>query len=60
VLSVSLNFIHPHNDFEDMGNCAVVITDGLAGEAAARSTAAALADSFAHEFWARAARGSEQ
>ena len=55
LLSSRSNAARPPTDFEDMGNCAVVVTDGMAagGVAAALATAAALADSFAQEFWAR-------
>eukprot|EP01046_Picozoa_sp_COSAG06_P020592 COSAG06_NODE_1513_length_9229_cov_32.533735_3_plen_409_part_00 len=51
VLTTSMNFVHPHNDFPDMGNTAVVCADALVPGSIER--AAALADELVLAFWER-------
>ena len=51
VLSVSLNYVHPHNDIPDLGNSAVVVVDAKKEDIVAG--AQALADSLTLEMWAR-------
>ena len=43
--------MHPHNDFEDMGNCVAVTVD--ARVAGAASSGRALSHALALEMWAR-------
>ncbi len=64
VLTASMNFIHPHNDFPDMGNSAVVCVDALhpaiggAADSTSRydgavSTGTQISDRLVMEFWER-------
>ena len=64
VLTASMNFIHPHNDFPDMGNTAVVCVDAMhpivfretdrtGSYAAAVSLGTGVADRLVMKFWER-------
>jgi microcystin degradation protein MlrC len=51
VLSANLNWVHPHNDFPEMGNAATVTYDDRV--MGAREIAAQLADTLVLDLWAR-------
>eukprot|EP01044_Picomonas_judraskeda_P001386 COSAG03_NODE_83_length_13818_cov_11.329543_7_plen_543_part_00 len=64
VLTASMNFIHPHNDFPDMGNTAVVCVDAMhpivfdgadrtGSHAAAVSLGTVVSDRLVMQFWER-------